>query len=63
MIAIERKPPNVRALRDNVEVWHGRTDAVPRQYICYTEGKTKMATPIDRATDEQLVYALERISN
>jgi hypothetical protein len=62
---VERNGPRVRIIDDEThrELWNGRTDSNPPEYIRYSEDGNKKAQRVDRSTDAELVQALEHLLN
>ena len=59
MLKIERNPPTVRVLYEGKEVWTGRTDANPPQFLRYPDGHLNKAIRIDRSSDAEILHAVE----
>jgi hypothetical protein len=59
MLKIERNPPTIRVLQGAKELWTGRTDANPPEYIRYPDGHSSKAIRIDQSTDAEILHAVE----
>jgi hypothetical protein len=62
---VERNGTRVRIVDDTNgrELWNGRTDSNPPEYIRYSEDGIKNNLRVSGSTDEELIRALEHLLN
>ena len=62
---VERNGTRIRIIDDATgrEVWNGRTDSNPPEYIRYSEDGIKKTIMVDQSTDAELIHALECLLN
>jgi hypothetical protein len=62
---VERNGTLVRIVNDENgrELWNGRTDSNPPEYIRYSEDGVKKTQRVAGSTDEELIQALEHLLN
>ena len=62
---VERNGPRIRIFEEGTtrELWNGRVDSEPPEYIQYWEEGQRKAQRVDRSTDAELVQALEHLLN
>jgi hypothetical protein len=62
---VERNGTHVRIFNDDNgrELWNGRTDSNPAEYIRYSEDGVKKVLRVAGSTDEELIQALEHLLN
>jgi hypothetical protein len=60
---VERVGTRIRIIDDetNRQLWNGRTDVNPPEYMCYSEQGVKKALRVDQSSDAQLLEALEHL--
>jgi hypothetical protein len=62
---VERNGPRIRILEEETgrELWNGRANSEPPEYIHYWEEGQRKSLRVDRSTDAELVQALEHLLN
>jgi len=55
---VKREGPCVSVVEDGRILWSGRTDALPPEYIEYSEDGVNYAWPVARCPDSRLIQAV-----
>jgi len=62
---VERNGPRIRILEEETgrELWNGRANSEPPEYIRYWEEGQRKSRRVDGSTDAELLQALEHLLN